>query len=210
LTVKTTGHIYSLGQSLAPKLMPKPNVREKVVLAGLEQFHRLGFNGCSVEDITSFAGVPKGSFYNHFESKEDLALHAMERYREAGLHKSLGEQNRSPVKRLEEYFSFLSKAFIDSDNSKGCLFGNLANEMADHSPAIRERLKSIFVDWTQVIASVIRDGQVAGEITSSQKPRQLAGFLLSAWEGTLVRARCTKDSSPLKDFNEIVFSTLLK
>jgi AcrR family transcriptional regulator len=70
----------------------------------------LGFNGCSVEDITGFAGVPKGSFYNHFESKEDLALEAIESYREAGLHKSLGEQNRSPVKRLKEYFAFLSKA----------------------------------------------------------------------------------------------------
>lgn len=210
LTVKTTGHIYRWGQSLAPILMPKPNVREKVVLAGLEQFHRLGFNGCSVEDITSFAGVPKGSFYNHFESKEDLALEAIERYREAGLHKSLGEQNRSPVKRLKEYFAFLSKAFVDSDNRKGCLFGNLANEMADHSPVIRERLKSNFVGWTQVIASVIREGQESGEIASSKKPQQLAGFLISAWEGTLVRARCTKDLSPLKDFNEIVFSTLLK
>src|ERR1700737_4850091 len=153
--------------------MPKPNVREKVVIAGLQQFHRLGFNGCSVEDITSCAGVPKGSFYNHFESKEELALEAMERYREAALHKSLGEKNRSPVKRLKEYFAFLSKAFIDSDNSKGCLLGNLANEVADHSPVIRERLKSIFVGWTQVVASVVREGQVAGEITSSQKPQQL-------------------------------------
>jgi TetR/AcrR family transcriptional regulator, transcriptional repressor for nem operon len=190
--------------------MPKPNVREKVVIAGLEQFHRLGFNGCSVEDITSFAGVPKGSFYNHFESKEDLALEAIERYREAGLHKSLGESNRSPIKRLKEYFAFLAKAFTDSGNSKGCLFGNLANEMADHSPVIRERLKSIFASWTQAIASVVREGQMAGEITSPRKAEQLAGFLLSAWEGTLVRARCTKDLSPLKDFNEVVFSALLK
>jgi TetR/AcrR family transcriptional repressor of nem operon len=113
--------------------------------------------GCSVEDITSLAGVPKGSFYNHFESKEDLA-----------------------------------------------------NEMADHSPVIRERLKSIFASWTRAIASVVREGQMAGEITSPQKAQQLAGFLLSAWEGTLVRARCTKDLSPLKDFNEVVFSALLK
>jgi TetR/AcrR family transcriptional repressor of nem operon len=190
--------------------MPKPNVREKVVLAGLEQFHRLGFHGCSVEAITSFAGVPKGSFYNHFASKEDLALAAIERYREVCQHRSLGEVNRSPVKRLKEYFAFLSKTFIDFENSRGCLFGNLANEMADHSPVIRERLKSIFAAWTQVIASVIREGQAAGEITSTQKPQQLAGFLISAWEGTLVRARCTKDPSPLKEFQEAVFSTLLK
>jgi TetR/AcrR family transcriptional regulator, transcriptional repressor for nem operon len=137
-------------------------------------------------------------------------LEAIERYRAAGLHQSLGESNRSPVKRLKEYFAFLSKAFAESGNSKGCLFGNLANEMADHSPVIRERLKSIFATWTQAIASVVRQGQLAGEITSSQKAEQLAGFLLSAWEGTLMRARCTKDLSPLKDFNEVVFSQLLK
>jgi len=190
--------------------MPKPNVREKVAAAGLEQFHRLGFHGCSVEDITSFAGVPKGSFYNHFESKEDLALEAMKRYWEAGQHKSLGQLNRSPVKRLKEYFAFLSEAFVNSGNSKGCLFGNLANEMADHSPVIREQLKSVFASWTHAIASVVREGQVAGEITSSLKAEKLAGFLISAWEGTLLRARCTKDLSPLRDFNEVVFSALLK
>jgi hypothetical protein len=48
--------------------------------------------------------------------------------------------------------------------------------MADHSPVIRERLRSIFAGWTQVIALVIREGQAAGEITSIQKPQQLAGF----------------------------------
>src|SRR5271167_847696 len=61
--------------------------------------------------------------------------------------------------------NLISKAFVDSDNSNGCLFGNLANEIADHSPVIRERLKSNFVGWTQVIASVIREGQESGEIS---------------------------------------------
>jgi TetR/AcrR family transcriptional repressor of nem operon len=190
--------------------MPKPNVREKIVAAGLEGFHSMGFNGCSVDDITRSAGVPKGSFYNHFKSKELLALEVMERYLQAGQHRSLSERYGSPVKRLKEYFTFLGKAFIDSENSKGCLYGNLANEIADHNPKIRERLKAIFTGWTGALAAIVKEGQAAGEITATQKPEQIAGFLLSAWEGTLVRARCTKDLSPLEDFTKVAFSTLLK
>lgn len=187
--------------------MPKPNVREKIVVAGLEQFHQRGFNGSSVDDITRAAEVPKGSFYNHFKSKELLALEVMERYRAAGMHKSLVE-GRSPVKRLKEYFAHLAKVFIDSGYNRGCLFGNLANEMADHSPEIQARLKVIFKDWSGALAAIIKEGQASGEISSAMKPEQLAGFLLSAWEGTLVRARSAKDSSCIDDFNKVAFNLL--
>lgn len=60
--------------------MPKPNVREQLMEAGLRTLHSQGFNGCAVQDITQAAGVPKGSFYNHFESKEALALAALEMF----------------------------------------------------------------------------------------------------------------------------------
>jgi TetR/AcrR family transcriptional repressor of nem operon len=189
--------------------MPKPSVREHIVEAGLEQFHRLGFNGCSVEDITTHAGVPKGSFYNHFKSKEDLAVEAIERYRLEGQHKCLIETHRSPVKRLKEYFAFLARTFTDRDQTRGCLFGNFAAELADHSPVIRARLKQVFAEWVRALASVVAEGQAAGEISRAHKPEQLAGFLLSAWQGTLARARCTKDTAPLKDFTEGAFSVLL-
>ncbi len=60
--------------------MPRPNVREKIVDAGLRVLIEKGFNGCGVQDITAAAGVPKGSFYNHFESKEALGAEVVERY----------------------------------------------------------------------------------------------------------------------------------
>ena len=50
----------------------KPNVREQLLETGLQVLHERGFNATSVQDITEAAGVPKGSFYNHFESEEDL------------------------------------------------------------------------------------------------------------------------------------------
>jgi TetR/AcrR family transcriptional repressor of nem operon len=198
------------GQLVDAKTMPRPSLREAIVEAGLEEFHRGGFNGRSVEDITSAAKVPKGSFYNHFKSKEALALEVIERYRKTGRHKSLTEHHRSPVQRLKEYFAYHAKNFSDADYAKGCLLGNLANEMADHSPAIQRQLKRAFASWTGSVAALIKEAQAAGEVRSTHDPEQLAAFLLSAWEGTLIRARCTKDASPVAEFNKVVFNILLK
>ncbi len=65
---KTTGHI---------DWVPRQSVRPQLVEAALEQFHSRGFHNCSVDDITRAAGVPKGSFYNHFASKDALAVEAL-------------------------------------------------------------------------------------------------------------------------------------
>jgi TetR/AcrR family transcriptional regulator, transcriptional repressor for nem operon len=190
--------------------MARPNVREQIVEVALEHFHQRGFNGTSVDDITRAAGVPKGSFYNHFKSKEDLAIEAVTRYSETGRHKSLIDQQRSPLKRLKEYFAYLGKSFIELEHTRGCMIGNFANEMADHSPAIQARLKAIFEVWVGALASVIAEGQAAGEISSARDPEDLAALLLSAWEGTLIRARCTQDAGPLRQFNDVAFAMLLK
>jgi AcrR family transcriptional regulator len=60
--------------------MARPNVRQKIVDAGLKILIERGFNGSGVQDITDAAGVPKGSFYNHFESKEALGAEVLKRY----------------------------------------------------------------------------------------------------------------------------------
>ena len=189
--------------------MSKPNVREKIVQAGLDQFHRAGFNGSSVEDITNLAGVPKGSFYNHFKSKEDLALEVVDRYVEQGPHALLQDTAVPPVKRLKRHFAALGDVFVGSGNKKGCLLGNFSSELADHSAPVRRRLETSFDEWLKQIASVIREAQRAGEVDSKLKPEQLAGVLLSAFEGALLRARAAGDPTALKEFMGFGFSRLI-
>ena len=201
LTNETTGHIIGL--------MAKPNVRDKIVRAGLDLFHRAGFNGSSVEDITDLAEVPKGSFYNHFKSKEDLALAVIDRYVETGPQEMLADTAIPPLKRLKAYFAALGQEFMDSGYNRGCLLGNFSSELADHSAAVRRRLESAFGDWAKSIAGVIKEAQKAGELDSKLKSEQLAGVLLSAWEGALLRARVTGESAPLKEFMGIGFGRLL-
>src|ERR1700748_1619039 len=100
--------------------MPRPNVRQKIVDAGLKVLIEKGFNGCAVQDITDAAGVPKGSFYNHFESKEALGAEIVERYgmnntRRAILH----DKNVPALQRLRTHFAALNDLFINSRFERG-------------------------------------------------------------------------------------------
>src|SRR5258706_3284035 len=139
--------------------MPRPSTREKIIEAGTALFHRTGFNGCAVEDITNAAGVPKGSFYSHFKSKELLLLESMDRYLVAGNLDRLADRSTPPLRRLKKYFEALGADFAGSNYQGGCLYGNLASEVADHSPEVRAKLGKIFTDWVDLVASVIREGQ---------------------------------------------------
>ena len=189
--------------------MAKPNVRDRIVRAGLDQFHRVGFNGSSVEDITDLAEVPKGSFYNHFRSKEELALEVIDHYIEQAPHALLGDTRVPPMKRLKAYFTALVREFVDSNYKKGCLLGNFSSELADHSAPVRSRLEGAFDDWVKQIAGVIKEAQRVGEVDSKLKPGQIAGVLLSAFEGALLRARVAGDSVPLKEFMAVGFGRLI-
>src|SRR2546428_8288284 len=92
--------------------MPRPSLREQLLSAGLETLRRKGFNATSVQDITDAAGAPKGSFYNHFESKEALAAEAVRTYVEKGRERLaiLRESKLSPLRRLKKYFASLNQA----------------------------------------------------------------------------------------------------
>lgn len=175
----------------------------------MEQFHRFGFQGCSVEDITSAAKVPKGSFYNHFGSKEDLLLEVLGRYRAASPRAVLADKSLSPLKRLKKYFEQFAQIFVEGKCKGGCMLGNVAIEMADHSEAVQAYLASTFVGWAQLITAVITEAKEQGELKADADPAALAGFLLSAWQGTLLRVRATRDPKLIKEFQRIAFGVLL-
>lgn len=189
--------------------MPRASVREQIVDAAFEQFHRHGYNACGVKLITDSAGVPKGSFYNHFESKEALALEVMNRFGET---RHLGElsSTKSPLAGLHNHFKALAKDIVDYGYERGCMYGNFSNEAADHIPSIREGLTVALGFWTDAVTSTIRDAQALGEITSPQSPEVLARFLTNAWEGAIIGERAAKDGSSFQAFFTIAFEVILR
>ena len=191
--------------------MPKPSMREHLITSGLETLHRQGFNASAVQDITDAAGLPKGSFYNYFESKEALALEVIDRFgkEQGALGGVLSDESISPVERLRRYFALLAANLAAQNYERGCLVGNFSTELADQSRPIRDRLAATFAGWSRPIEACIRDAQQAGEISRDTDAGALADFLLNSFEGAMLRMKVEKDSSPLDHFMTLVFSRVL-
>jgi TetR/AcrR family transcriptional regulator, transcriptional repressor for nem operon len=118
------------------------NLADQILTAGLEEFHSRGYHGSSVQDIATAAGAPKGSFYNHFSSKEALALAAIDAYTAENPVQVLADRSIPPVERLRAHFDIHRARFAESGYTRGCLVGNFAAEVADHCEPIREKLAS--------------------------------------------------------------------
>jgi TetR/AcrR family transcriptional regulator, transcriptional repressor for nem operon len=190
--------------------MARPNLREKIVEAGLKVLVEKGYNGSGVQDITAAAGVPKGSFYNHFESKEALGAEVVERYgRDNPRRAALAEKSLPPVQRLRAHFERLNEAYTSARFGRGCLLGNLSAELADQSQLIRERLAALYLAWSTDIATVIAEAQAEGAISTRTPAADLAAFLLDAYEGALLRVRVEKSGRAFDRFMTVAFTQIL-
>ena len=192
--------------------MARANIRERLLDAGLETLHRRGFNGCGVQEITDNAGVPKGSFYNHFESKEALGAAVIERYweqRAGAALRLLKEPDDRPRERLCRYFAALAANMARHAYTGGCLIGNLGAELSDQSELVRVGVAKVFARWVEALETCIQEGQREGEIRADCDAAVLASFLINAWEGALLRAKVVKNGTPFEEFNQIVFGKLL-
>jgi TetR/AcrR family transcriptional repressor of nem operon len=190
--------------------MPRPSAKGKLLEAGLATLHARGFNGCSIQDITEAAGVPKGSFFNHFKSKEALALEVHGIYC-ANFHiEMLFDKTKSPLNRLKDHFRFLADGYEAWGFERGCLLGNLRAEMAPAYPQMRKALQESYEAWTGAVATVLTDAQNAGEIDSRLQVDQIARFLVNAWEGVAMQLKVLKSRKLVDEYLDVTFSVLLK
>jgi TetR/AcrR family transcriptional repressor of nem operon len=190
--------------------MARPSLREKLASSAVDTLHTLGFKGCSIQDITDAAGVPKGSFFNHFENKEDLAIDSLRRYLEGSRPDMLFDESVPPLQRLKNHFTFLSERLIANGFERGCMLGLFSAEMAREYPRMRQELREVFERWCSGVEQLLRDAQDKGEVDPRHDPGQLARFLVNSWEGATIRLRITQDRQPIDDFLNVTFKALLK
>jgi TetR/AcrR family transcriptional repressor of nem operon len=186
--------------------------RAALVQQGTQLMLRSGYAGIGLAELLQAAGVPKGSFYNHFDSKEAFGVELVRQYyaEHDGLLASLLTQtDRSPLERLRSYFELLlQRATEAGPHARGCLMGMFALEMAGSSEPLRASVDEAFRAWQARIAELLRQAQVAGELAPEQDPQPLAALLLEGWEGALMRARASRDLESLRTSLELSFSRL--
>ncbi len=144
---------------------PKADTRGNLVQAGLRIFHGEGYAATGIQSIVESVAVPKGSFYNHFASKEAFGAEVIDAYFERGqdkLRAFLCDSEAAPLDRLRAYFDDRIAAFRAAGFVKGCLLGNLSAEVADHSTLLREHLVVQFGAWSGFFEVLYRRGPGAG------------------------------------------------
>lgn len=195
--------------------MPRPAnpvVRSRLLLAGRDLIHQRGFNGCGVQDITAQAGVPKGSFYNYFDSKEALVIEVLDQYWSAidarhGL--ILSNLKMKPLLRIKRFFEGLVDDHRERGFSGGCLIGNVALELSDTSEAARTKIKTLFLTWERMLADCLEDAQRRGDLNRNSNVKELAALLVEAYEGAVMRGKLQQDGRPCERFVQRVLPALL-
>lgn len=181
--------------------MPRRSTRDQVLAAGRDQIHRHGYAASGVAEITAAAGVPKGSFYNHFASKEAFALAALESYwQQSGPMLAILAGSGPARERVRRHFAAIGEAMSAEGFVAGCLLGNMASEGAPDSDPIRRRTAELFASWTGALAACLRAGAEAGEVTRAIPPETLARFLVAAWEGAVQRSKVDRDARAFEAF----------
>ncbi|MBA3992233.1 MAG: TetR family transcriptional regulator [Cyanobacteria bacterium DS2.3.42] len=195
------------------KVLTKQDTRQLLIEAGAEVMIEKGYTNSGIQEVLSKVGVPKGSFYHYFQSKEDFALAIIEEFdREfmAFLLPILNDKSLSPKERLRSFCHNKRECMRASNCRRGCLIGNLSQEMADQSETLRQALSEVMEKRLNVFTTCIEEGQQIGEFTKSLDSRIIADLFLSSWEGAIMRAKTTKNLEPLDVFINLIFELVLK
>ena len=172
---------------MVPKVSTRQDTKEELLKAGTEIMMIKGYTNTGIAEVLKCVGVPKGSFYYYFDSKEDFALEIITRFDE--IYRSevlcvLRDTSLSPIARLKKYCKNTKEKLKDCECSTGCLIGNLSQEMSAQSEVLREKLRQVMANWRDVFAACIEEGQVSNQITKDFEAQELAEFFLSSWEGS--------------------------
>ena len=193
--------------------MVKSVTKQKIIESGARIIHQKGYHHTGIQEVLKAAGIPKGSFYFYFASKEDFGLQVIDYFNNMYLDlvtPIVNDQSLSPVKRLEKIFDWFIGHFKEMNYTCGCPIGNLSQEMGDLSPAFRSKLKESMDLMVGVVAGLLQEGKDAGEVPPGLDLEETANFIVSGWHGALIRMKIVKATEPLENHQRFIFQTLLR
>lgn len=206
-----TGFWHSSGPSRPVGLvwcgeMQTPTKR-RLLQRGLALLLERGFSDLGLAALLEAAGVPKGSFYHHFKSKEDFGLQAIDLYMEevhAGLDRCLGDTGLPPLLRVRRFFELSSEKYR-TEGYLGCLLGGLGQELSGISDVFRRKVEQCFSGIARRLAGTLDEAVARGDLPRTTDPAALAELLVNCWEGAALRSRLRRDPAPLQEMLDFYF-----
>lgn len=166
---------------------------------GIAAFLKHGYHGTGLKEVLDRVQVPKGSFYNYFENKEQFAVAAIGYY-SGCLTRKLSDSLKAesdPLKGLRRFFKTLMDEFKAAGFVGGCLVGNLSGEL-EGSELCREALASAMSAWRDGVRDALQEAQKLETVRNDIAAGDLADHLIDAWEGAVLRMKIERSLKPLQ------------
>ncbi|MBB1381587.1 TetR/AcrR family transcriptional regulator [Shewanella sp. SG44-2] len=190
-----------------------PDTRAELIRSGLEQLTEQGFASSGIEPILKKVGVPKGSFYHYFASKEAFGQAVLQNYAEYFLHKleiHLLDEAYLPLTRIRHFVEDAKAGMIRYQFKRGCLVGNLGQEVGVLPESFRPLIIEIFLSWQACLARCLKAAQSLGQIAETADCDALAESFWVGWEGAVSRAKLVQDERPLDNYYDHFMAALPK
>jgi TetR/AcrR family transcriptional repressor of nem operon len=188
----------------------RSTTKQDLLKLGLELLLTHGYTDLGLTKLLEQAGVPKGSFYHHFGSKENFGLQAIDAYMEgvhAALDSAFGDDRREPLEQIQDFFNRVSAGY-KGDGYLGCLLGGLGQELSGVSPAFRKKVEACFSVIAKRFERALTRARDNGQLREGADPRELAELLVNCWEGAALRSRLRRSASPLRQMLDFYFTAI--
>lgn len=189
------------------------DTKQRIIEAAAQAMIAKSYNGVGLNEILNEAGVPKGSFYHFFKSKENLGIAVIEKAAADKCHRLRGyftDRTKSPISRLRGFYEWVRQDVEEGNIRTECVLCKLALEQAALSDPMRAAIRSSFDQFKALTAQVIREAQSAGEIDANLDADRLSDFLTVSFQGAMIRVEIDDDLRPIDAFLYFVFDVLLK
>lgn len=184
--------------------------RDALLLVGQDLFLKSSFNCVGLNDILKSSGVPKGSFYHYFESKEDFGLQVVEQYHRQNsedLAELLADKSLTPYQQLRAFFEANISHFTQIGYCQGCLMANLSQELADVNEKLRCRISELMQSIVDQVAGAIESMEANELNLGDLDAQEAAQVLMNSWQGAIMKMKLEKDQRALDVFMKLFFAT---
>lgn len=177
------------------------HTREQLLELGATIFLEKGYNGAGIKEILGTAGVPRGSFYNYFESKEHYAAEVIRHYTQTTatqIEDYVNSTTDSPMVIISNIHEMIIQMAEECGCGHGCLMGSMAGEIAGSSDLCRQAMKEGFELWQSGFAEIFAKAQESGDLRNDMAPEVLVSLFWNQWQGSLLKMQIDGHTEALR------------
>ncbi|QEW34434.1 TetR/AcrR family transcriptional regulator [Erwinia billingiae] len=174
-------------------------IRDHILATGQRIMAGKGFSAVGLNEILKDAGVPKGSFYHYFGSKEAFGVDMLSHYFDdylADIDRTLGQPGLTMAQRLMNYFQQWQASQSFSDCQGKCLAVKLGAEVADLSDSMRLALDAGTSGIISRLSEALETGVAEGSLAIDEPPHTVAESLYQLWLGASVMVKIVRHTGP--------------